>query len=196
MSRTRTISSWSASNVTTRCRAGSSPRPAQISAYISATRAGVRTRPSRSGSSPIATRISRTAFSIRPRSMPAPATSGHSSVSVMPRLSVGRTSSLRGTPLLGGSVAGVLGDVRQVAIALGDVEAVADHEPVGNREPDVLQIGIAALQTFLHQQGAHVQRRRVARNEVLAQVREREAGVDDVLDDEHVAVGEVEVEVL
>ena len=32
--------------------------------------------------------------------------------------------------------------------------------------------------------------------EVAAQVREREAGVDDVLDDEHVAVGEVEIEVL
>ena len=69
MSRTITISSWSASNVTVRCCDGSSCSPAKISSYILAMRTGVRTRPSRSGSSPIASRISRTARSIRSRSM-------------------------------------------------------------------------------------------------------------------------------
>src|SRR4051812_38694408 len=70
MSRTMTISSCSASNVTVRCFEGSSCSPAKISSYMSAMRAGVRTSPSRSGSSPIASRISRTAFSIRPLSTP------------------------------------------------------------------------------------------------------------------------------
>src|SRR6478609_4853022 len=65
MSRTMTISSWSASNVTVRCCDGSSRSPAKISSYISAMRLGVRARPSRSGSSPIASRISRTARSTR-----------------------------------------------------------------------------------------------------------------------------------
>ena len=37
---------------------------------------------------------------------------------------------------------------------------------------------------------------RVAGQEVAAQIRQRQPGVDDVLDHEHVAPGEVEVEVL
>ena len=64
------------------------------------------------------------------------------------------------------------------------------------REPDVLEVGIDALQPFLHEQRAHFERRGIAGAQVLAQVREREAGVDDVLDDQHVAIGEIEVEVL
>ena len=63
-------------------------------------------------------------------------------------------------------------------------------------EADVLQVGLDLLQPFLDEQRAHLERRRPARLQVLAEVREREAGVDDVLDDQHVAVGEVEIEVL
>ena len=51
-------------------------------------------------------------------------------------------------------------------------------------EAHVLQVELDALQPFLHQQRAHLERRRPARREVLAQVRERETGVDDVLDDQ------------
>ena len=47
MSRTITISSWLASNVTRRCRAGSASIPEKSSAYMSATRRGVSTSPSR-----------------------------------------------------------------------------------------------------------------------------------------------------
>ena len=66
----------------------------------------------------------------------------------------------------------------------------------GMREADVLQVGVDLLQAFLHEQRAHFERRGIARAQVLAQVREREAGVDDVFDDQHVAIGEIEVEVL
>ncbi len=65
MSRTITISSWSAANVTSRWSAGFSWNPENSSSYIRATRPGVMSRPSRSGSSPMAVRISRTAASIR-----------------------------------------------------------------------------------------------------------------------------------
>ena len=58
MSRTITISSWPASNVTRRCRAGSASIPEKSSAYMSATRRGVSTSPSRVTSSPIASRSS------------------------------------------------------------------------------------------------------------------------------------------
>src|ERR1043165_9615995 len=158
MSRTRTISSWSASNVTTRWLAGSCDSPAHTSAYISATRAGVRTSPSRSGYSPIANRISRTARSMRSWStgsaVAGTARRGWASVIV---------SSFRR------QLAVVLGDERQVAIALPHVEAVADHESVGNPETDVFQVGIDPLQPFLHQQRAHFERGGIARPEVLAQ---------------------------
>src|SRR6201996_2665188 len=65
MSRTSTISSCSASKTVLSMSSGRCRRPANCSAYIRATRAGVSARPSRSGSSPMASRISRTAFSIR-----------------------------------------------------------------------------------------------------------------------------------
>ena len=68
MSLTSTISSWPRSNVVCRTSSASIERPAKISAYERATRAGVFRRPSRSGSSPTASRISRTAASIRGRS--------------------------------------------------------------------------------------------------------------------------------
>src|SRR5918992_2207092 len=60
MSRTMIISSWPASNTTSSSSIGSRPTPEKSSAYISATRSGVRARPARSGSSPMASRIART----------------------------------------------------------------------------------------------------------------------------------------
>src|SRR3954471_13338429 len=65
MSRTSTISSWSDSNTVVSTSHGSTPMPANTSAYIRATRAGVSISPSRSGFSPMARRISRTAAAIR-----------------------------------------------------------------------------------------------------------------------------------
>ena len=65
MSRTSTISSCSASKTVVSTSSGCCRSPANCSAYIRATRAGVSTSPSRSGSSPTASKISRTARSIR-----------------------------------------------------------------------------------------------------------------------------------
>ena len=91
---------------------------------------------------------------------------------------------------------GVASDVRQVAVPLADVEAVPDHELGRDAEPDVLEVELDALEAVLHEERAHLERRGIAGGEVLAQVREREPAVDDVLDDDHVATAEVEVEVL
>src|SRR5438128_1697534 len=89
----------------------------------------------------------------------------------------------------------ILRNERQVAVALVDIEAVADDELGWNAEPDVFQIGFDLLQPFFDEQRAHFERRGTARLQVLAQVRERQSGVDDVFDDQHVPVGEIEVEV-
>src|ERR1039457_3282307 len=172
MSRTMTISSWSAAKVTVRWRPGSSFNPAKSSSYMAATRDGVSTNPSREGFSPMASRISATAFSTRAWSTPirpASAPPGVGAVEV---------------------------DRAEVPVPLVDVEPVADHELRGDLEADVAQIEGHALLPLLHQQGADLEAGRAARLEVPAQVVEGEAAVDDVLDDQHVAAGQVGVEVL
>src|SRR5215472_2922469 len=65
MSRTSTISSWSASKTVVRMSFGCWLSPENCSAYARATRPGVSLMPGLSGSSPIANSISRTARSIR-----------------------------------------------------------------------------------------------------------------------------------
>src|SRR6266498_553934 len=88
------------------------------------------------------------------------------------------------------------GDIRQVAVALGEVQAVADGETIGDLEADELdrQLDLAAV--GLGQQSAHLERRRVARAEVAKQILQRQPGVDDVLDDQDVAALDRRVEVL
>src|SRR3954453_20888554 len=88
------------------------------------------------------------------------------------------------------------GDVREVAVALPDVEAVADGELVGDLEADVArrQLDLAAVR--LGQQGADLQRGGLARAQVAQQVLQRQARVDDVLDDQDVAARDRAVEVL
>src|SRR4030095_1372675 len=66
-----TISLCDSSNPVARTESGSSNNPENSSAYISATRSGVRASPSRAGSSPMASMISRTASTMRRWSIPA-----------------------------------------------------------------------------------------------------------------------------
>ena len=88
------------------------------------------------------------------------------------------------------------GHVGEVAVALGVVEAVADREAVGDLEADVAGREVDAQALRLGQQGADLQRGRIARLQVAHQVLQGEAGVDDVLDDQHVAVFDRRIEVL
>src|SRR5437867_1331442 len=83
----------------------------------------------------------------------------------------------------------------QVAMTLRDVEPVADDEVGWNPEADVLELWVFALEALFHEQRPHLDAGRVARREVAPQPAQRQARVDDVLDDEHVAVDEIEVEV-
>src|SRR3954454_16375786 len=118
MSRTSTSSSWSASNTVVSSSHGSTPRPAKISAYIRATRAGVSTKPSRSGSSPMASRISRTAAAIRCWSTGAPP-------AVSPTWLPGALGRPPRGALLGGAVAG------RPAVGRRSRPAAAVGAPVG-----------------------------------------------------------------
>src|SRR5436190_1380420 len=88
------------------------------------------------------------------------------------------------------------GHVREVAIALLVIEAIADGEPVRNLEADVTRGQLDLAPFGFGQQGADLQRRRVAGAEAAQQVLEREPRVHDVLDDEHVSTLDRGVEVL
>src|SRR5436190_14266035 len=178
MSRTMIISSWSAPLTTVTTSWGSRSMPSKTSSYMSATRRGVSTTPGRWGSSPIPSRIRRTPCSMRSRSKAM------------------ATSAAR----LRGRVAVDLGPERpherEVPVALVVVEAVADHEHGGDLEPLILDVDRDPLHLRLLQQRAHLEAGRLARAQVLQQIVERQARVHDVLDEQHVAAGDLVVEVL
>jgi hypothetical protein len=86
--------------------------------------------------------------------------------------------------------------VRQVAVALLHVEPIAHEELVGDGEADVADgevLDQAAIGPVKERGGG--ERGRRAERERLAEVVEGEAGVDHVLHDEDVPVGEFGVEV-
>src|SRR6476620_6659953 len=87
-------------------------------------------------------------------------------------------------------------DVGQVPVALREVQPVADHEAVRNLEADPAHGHIDLAAGRLGQERADLQRGRLARLQVANQVRERQARVDDVLDDEDVAALDVDGQVL
>src|SRR5712692_5481220 len=77
---------------------------------------------------------------------------------------------------------------REVAVALADVEAITHDEDRRDVEADVPEIELDTLETVLDQERTDLERCRLASGQVLAKVRERQAGVDDVLHDHHVAI--------
>src|SRR5918992_652418 len=78
-------------------------------------------------------------------------------------------------------------DVGQVAVALVEVESVADDESVRNREADVVDRDLRQTPCGLVEQAADADRGRIALPQVAQQVVQGEAGVDDVLDNDDVA---------
>src|SRR3954447_16627989 len=84
----------------------------------------------------------------------------------------------------------------QVAVALVVVQAVADDEGVRDVEADVLHVDRHLLGLRLAEQREDLDRGWAARVQVRHQPREGQSGVDDVLDDQHVAAADVGVEVL
>ena len=88
-------------------------------------------------------------------------------------------------------------DVGQVAVALGDIEPVTHHEIGGDVETDVAEVELRHGWRPSFTSSAHTSRLAGSpRQQAAPQIRQREPAVDDVLDHQHVAVGEVGVEVL
>src|SRR4029079_14548828 len=82
-------------------------------------------------------------------------------------------------------------DVAQVAVALAVVEAVADHELVGDVPAHVLDLD-RHLQGFgLAEEGADLHAGRLAGAQVAGQPAQGQAGVDDLVDDQNAPPGDV-----
>src|SRR5579884_1844833 len=87
-------------------------------------------------------------------------------------------------------------DVGQIPVALGEVEAVPDHEAVRDLEARVADRDVDLPALGLGQQRADLEARRPPRLEIAHEIRERQARVDDVLDDESVPALDVDVKIL
>src|SRR6266849_6366699 len=87
-------------------------------------------------------------------------------------------------------------NVGQVAVLLVVVQAVADDEDRWNLEPLVAHVHRYLLNALLAHEGTDLEARRFARLQVFEEVEERQAGIDDVLDEQDVAPRDLEVEVL
>src|SRR5262245_49837682 len=78
-------------------------------------------------------------------------------------------------------------DIRKVAVLLRVVEAVPDDEVILDREPDVVHLDLDFPARRLAEQARRLQRLRRACLQQVLQVMQRQAGVDDVLDENDVA---------
>src|ERR1022692_4869511 len=87
-------------------------------------------------------------------------------------------------------------DERQVPVALGVVKTVADHELISDLETGVGDLDLHLGCRLFAQQNADGDRGRIARLQVVYQVGQGQAGVDDVLDHQHMAAADVDVEIL
>src|SRR5438093_12574420 len=87
-------------------------------------------------------------------------------------------------------------NVREVAILFGVVETVADDEAVFDGEADVFDLDVDLAPRRLAQEARGAERLRVAAAQNVLEIMQRQAGVDDVFDDDDVAPFERVVEVL
>src|SRR5690606_22203118 len=87
-------------------------------------------------------------------------------------------------------------NVRQVAKLLVEVEAVADDEPIGNLEADVVDRHVDLPARRLAQQSHRPQAGRLARGEDVEQIVQRKARIEDVFDHHDVAARQRMVEIL
>src|SRR6185437_8369780 len=72
-------------------------------------------------------------------------------------------------------------DVGQITIAFSVIHSVSDDEEIGNGEPDIIRIYLLHTPGRLVQQGGDAQRFGVLLEEQLAQVGERQPGVENIL---------------
>jgi len=83
-------------------------------------------------------------------------------------------------------------DAAQIAVPLGIVHAAADDELIGDVKPDISDRQVESDRRRLAQQGADGETCRPTLLQRIDNGGDRAAGVENVLDDEHVAAGDIQ----
>jgi hypothetical protein len=84
----------------------------------------------------------------------------------------------------------------EVAVALSDIEAVSDHKLVGETKAYVAKIGFHLLHAFFQKKRTHFKTGWVPSGKVFAEIIEREPTIDNVFDNDDIAPGQIDIEVL
>ena len=88
-------------------------------------------------------------------------------------------------------------DVREVAVQLGVIETIADHEFIGYIEAQVIDAegdcGVTSCRFV--EQGTDAHAGRLALGELRMQIGQRQAAVDNVFDNQHVFARNIHIEV-
>ena len=87
-------------------------------------------------------------------------------------------------------------DVRQIAVLFRVIQTVADDEGVRHGEADVLRLHIGAAARGLIEQRCDADGARLAVLEIFREIAERDAGVENVFDDDDITVFNVLAEIL
>src|SRR4030095_11243077 len=95
-----------------------------------------------------------------------------------------------------GAASGEARDVGKVPVPLARVEAVADHEGVGDLAAHVVELDLHRPRALLHEKGAHADRRGLARLEIAHEIGQAEPARAHALDDDHVLALDGIVQVL
>src|SRR6185437_10112683 len=87
-------------------------------------------------------------------------------------------------------------DIFQIAIPFAVVQSVTDHEFVGNRKPDVIGFDVLNAPRRLIEERRDFERLRLAFKQNAAKIAERQAGVENVFNENYVQTGDIAVEIL
>ena len=89
-----------------------------------------------------------------------------------------------------------LGDVRKVAVALPEIEAIAYDEDVGDLEAEVVDLHVRKTMNRLVEHHTYFEASWPAGPQVLADVAKSETGIDEILYQEHVLALDALLQVL
>ena len=86
-------------------------------------------------------------------------------------------------------------EIMKIAIALRHIKAITNNKLIRKSETHVAKIGFDLLHAFFEQKGTNLEAGGMSRRQVLSEIVQREAAIDDVLDDDDIATSEVDIEI-
>src|SRR3954463_2192056 len=85
-------------------------------------------------------------------------------------------------------------DERQIAVTLGEIKSVADHEEIGNCKSGVIGVGVGFATRLFVEKNARADGGGFELLQPVSHGGQSPAGVEDVIDDENLAAFNIEAE--